>query len=99
MKVLTPEQKERMEKTVVYIRTLNEIQELSFQLYDLGLTETEFNNFIKDCPTAVAVDNQLELFYTEGLNVSGITKLQDLKVFKEVLRDLLGTKLAEREIA
>ena len=69
------------------------------QLVELGLTEDEFNEFIKHSETALAVDEQLEVFYTEGLEISGYCKLEDLKVYKEVLRDLLGTKLAEREIA
>lgn len=99
MKQWTPEQQKRALKTTEYIYTLAEIQNISVQLVDLGLTEEEFNNFVNQSATAVAVDEQLEIFYTEGLDVSGYCKLEDLKVYKEVLRDLLGTKLAEREIA
>ena len=99
MKQWTPEQQKRALKTTEYIYTLAEIQNISVQLVDLGLTEEEFNDFVNQSTTAVAVDEQLEIFYTEGLNASGYCKLEDLKVYKEVLRDLLGTKLAEREIA
>lgn len=99
MKQWTPEQKTRAMKTTEYIYTLAEIQNISVQLVELGLSEEEFEDFVSQSPTAVAVDEQLEVFYTEGLNVSGYCKLEDLKVYKEVLRDLLGTKLAEREIA
>lgn len=99
MKQWTKEQQERAIRTTEYIRLLSEIQNISVQLVELGLTEPEFNDFVAQSPTAVKVDEILELFYTEGIEVSGVCKLADLRVYHEVLRDLLGTKLAEREIA
>nr|DAF97763.1 MAG TPA: hypothetical protein [Myoviridae sp. ctYA416] len=99
MKQWSQQQKERALKTTEYIYLLADIQQVSVQLVELGLTEDEFNAFVQQSPTAVAVDEQLEAFYTEGIEVSGVCKLVDLRIYKEVLRDLLGTKLAEREIA
>lgn len=99
MKQWSQQQKERALKTTEYIYLLADIQQVSVQLVELGLTEDEFNAFVQQSPTAVEVDELLEVFYTEGLEVSGYCKLEDLRIYKEVLRDLLGTKLAEREIA
>lgn len=99
MKQWTPEQKERAIKTTEYIRLLSEIQSISVQLVELGLTEPEFDAFVSQSPTAVKVDEILETFYTEGIEVSGVCKLTDLRAYHEVLRDLLGETLAKREIA
>lgn len=99
MKQWTPEQKERAIKTTEYIKILSDIQNISVQLVDLGLTESEFDTFVSQSPTAVAVDNILEIFYTEGLEKSGYCKLEDLRIYHEVLRDLLGETLSKREIA
>lgn len=99
MKQWSQQQKERALKTTEYIYLLADIQQVSVQLVELGLTEDEFNDFVAQSPTAVEVDELLEVFYTEGLEVSGYCKLEDLRIYKEVLRDLLGTKLAKREIA